>query len=419
MPIFDVFVLDTSNDQIIKHYTMRTCSLVIDARERNVLRHMAELADTPHEVKQITTADYVLIGPNGAIMAVFERKSYEDFAASFKDGRSENVGKLRTMREATGCRIFYIIEGIAFPNPKDYFGNIAYQNIESSIFHLQMRDGINVIKTKDTLHTAQTLARFVTSMNSLVRKEGDVVGGTQVAEKPIEGLADEVVTQQQLIEQLTAKHKRTIHEQARDLWSCFPGITTETADEYSSKWSIADVCKGIPRADLAAATLTSGKKLPKRACESLTAVPKATEIKLLSRIEGVSQNAAKCIMAECTITQLLTYGKDGIAIKSAGKTKKIGPVVAQRIIDLLNYKYVRAHMQIAVQMQPQQDAAMPEQPVEVPVAVANAPVPVPAQLAVAAAQARAVERGPDMNFGEAVVVKTPTKRVRKTTPKKA
>jgi ERCC4-type nuclease len=391
---------------------MRACSLVIDARERNVLRHMAELADTPHEVKQITTADYVLVGPGGAIMAVFERKSYEDFAASFKDGRSENVGKLKTMRDATGCRIFYIIEGIAFPNPKDYFGNIAYQNIESSIFHLQMRDGINVIKTKDTLHTAQTLARFVTSMNSLVRKEGEVITGG-VQEKPVADLADEVVTQQQLIEQLTAKHKRTIHEQARDLWSCFPGITTETADEYSSKWSIADVCKGIPRADLAAACLSSGKKLPKRACESLTAVPKATEIKLLSRIEGVSQNAAKCVMAECTITQLLTYGKDGIAIKSAGKTKKIGPVVAQRIIDLLNYKYVR--------MQVQPGEAAPEQPVEVPVAVADAPVPAPAQLAVAAAQARAVERGPDLNFGEAVAckAKTPTKRVRKTTPKKA
>lgn len=397
---------------------MRACSLVIDARERNVLRHAAELAETPHEVKQITTADYVLIGPNGAIMAVFERKSYEDFAASFKDGRSENVGKLRQMREATGCRIFYIIEGMAFPNPKDYFGNIAYQNIESSIFHLQMRDGINVIKTKDTLHTAQTLARFVTSMNSLVRKDGlpteGGYGNAPVAEKPIDALADEVVTQQQLIEQLTAKHKRTIHEQARDLWSCFPGITTETADEYSSKWSIADVCKGIPRADLAAATLSSGKKLPKRACESLSAVPKATEIKILSRIEGVSQNAAKTIMAECTIVQLLAYGINGIAIKSAGKTKKIGPVVAQRIIDLLNYKYVKT-----VQAH-----------VEVPVAVANAPAqampivaeaPMPAQLAVAAAQARiapAVERGPDLNFGEAVAMK-PTKRVRKTTPKKA
>jgi ERCC4-type nuclease len=389
---------------------MRGCSLIIDARERNVLRHTVELAETPHEVKQITTADYVLVGPGGAIMAVFERKSYEDFAASFKDGRSENVSKLRAMREVTGCRVFYIIEGPAFPDPKDFYGNIAYANIESSIFHLQMRDGVQVIKTRDTLHTAQTLARFVKSMDSLVRKDGlpteGGYGGTR--EKPIEELATAQVEQQQLIEQLTAKHKRSIHEQARDLWACFPGITTETADEYNRVWSIADVCRGIPRADLANAKLASGKKLPKRACESLSAVPKATEIKILSRIEGVSAAAAKTIMETCTITQLLTYGQAGIAIKSAGKTKKVGPVVAQRIIDLLTYKYAPAHAQV----EPAQAAPVHAEPAPV------APAPTPAALAATAAVARveAVERGPDINFG--VPMKTPTKRTRKTTPKK-
>lgn len=381
---------------------MRGCSLIIDARERNVLRHTVELAETPHEVKQITTADYVLVGPSGAIMAVFERKTYEDFAASFKDGRAENVSKLRTMREQTGCRIFYIIEGMAFPDPKDYFGNIAYGNIESSIFHLQMRDGIQVIKTKDTLHTARTLARFVKSMDSLVRKEGDVTGAAQPVEKPIDDLANEVVEQQKLIEQLTAKHKRSVHEQVRDLWACFPGITTETADEYNAKWSIADVCKGIPRADLTNAKLASGKKLSKRAMESLSAVPKATEIKILSRIEGISLPAAKLIMETCNITQLLTYGNAGIAIKQASKTKKIGPVVADRIINLLNYKFMPAYVPIA----------------EVPVAVVEPPVvPTVAELAANAAVARVeVERGPDINFIPGAVVKA--KRARKTTPKK-
>lgn len=385
---------------------MRGCSLIIDARERNVLRHTVELAETPHEVKQITTADYVLVGPGGAIMAVFERKSYEDFAASFKDGRSENVSKLRTMRDTTGCRIFYIIEGPAFPDPKDFYGNIAYANIESSIFHLQMRDGVQVIKTRDTLHTAQTLARFVKSMDSLVRKDGiPTEGGYNAQEKPIEELATAQVEQQQLIEQLTAKHKRSTHEQVRDLWACFPGITTETADEYNRVWSIADVCRGIPRADLANAKLASGKKLPKRACESLSAVPKATEIKILSRIEGVSAAAAKTIMETCTITQLLTYGQAGIAIKSAGKTKKVGPVVAQRIIDLLTYKYMPAQVE-PVHAEPVQAEAVHAEP-----------VPIPAALAATAAVARveAVERGPDINFGTAV--KAP-KRTRKTTPKK-
>ena len=67
-----------------------TCKLIIDTRERNVTRHAKELEEINFEIKQITTADYVVLSPLGNIVALLERKSLDDFAASLKDGRHDN-----------------------------------------------------------------------------------------------------------------------------------------------------------------------------------------------------------------------------------------------------------------------------------------------------------------------------------------
>lgn len=44
--------------------------------------------------------------PDGepVVLAAIERKSHADFAASFKDGRHENIRKLLALRAATACK---------------------------------------------------------------------------------------------------------------------------------------------------------------------------------------------------------------------------------------------------------------------------------------------------------------------------
>ena len=151
--------------------------LIADTRERNVLRHNNVFAGHSLEVKQISVGDYVIKaeGTEPRFLAVIERKSLEDFAASLKDGRHDNKNKLIDLREKTGCRIIYIIEGPPSPLPTDCFGNIPYRHIESSIFHLIIRDGICVINSVDTLDTARKLVRFCDSMETLLKKTPDVI----------------------------------------------------------------------------------------------------------------------------------------------------------------------------------------------------------------------------------------------------
>ena len=117
--------------------------LIADARERAVIPFIeTEFKDYAYIVKQVTTADYLICrasgsgasGSSGAVeadrreegeaveaapaqaqgavvLAAIERKSHEDFAASFKDGRHDNIKKLLALRGGTGCKLFYFVEG--------------------------------------------------------------------------------------------------------------------------------------------------------------------------------------------------------------------------------------------------------------------------------------------------------------------
>lgn len=317
---------------------MQSCKLIIDTRERNVTRHEREFEGIQYEIKQITTADYVITcGDN--IVTAFERKSLEDFAASIKDGRSDNKKKLLELRKKTGCAIVYIIEGDPFPRPGDCYGNIPYRFIESSIFHLMVRDNITVLRTQDTLGTASALVRFVQSMNTLAPKmdfdERKKNGGFPTD-------CDTITSQINIAEELTRKHVRSDHEIARELWSCFPGIATETADEYAATWSIADiVCEKIPRAQIANFKMANGRKISKKVVNSLTGITNPVEVRLLTCIEGISVATAKELMAERPLKTLLGYGAPGISMCKVGKSKRsLGDERAQRIIRLFNYKYV-------------------------------------------------------------------------------
>jgi ERCC4-type nuclease len=332
------------------------CVLLIDARERHVTRHAIELESITHEVKQMTTADYVVLAPNGNILAAIERKSLVDYAASLKDGRSDNKNKLIKLRNETGCRLIYIIEGPAYPDEKKYFGNIAYKNIESSMFHLMMNEGVVFIYTKDTLGTAKALGRFVRSMDTLVKKldTDDAIGGTQQIDTPTlnqdQGASINTIAKAspldktELITKLTERHMKTDHEICRLLWSSFPGIAMETADDYSQTWTIADiVCGRISRTDIANFKLPhSGRKISKKVINSLTGISKLIEVRLLSNIEGISQATAKELTDITPLRKMLTYASAVIGMNKIGKARKsLGDEKAKRILRCFNYKYVR------------------------------------------------------------------------------
>ncbi len=308
-----------------------SCKLIIDARERNVLRHESEIGEINHEVKQITTGDYIVINGD-RILAVMERKSLEDYAASLKDGRHSNKAKLLEMRAQTLCTVFYIVEGPEFPKPNDLFGNIPYRYIESSIFHLAMRDGINILRTKDTLHTAQMLVRFMQSMDNLVAK-GDIL-------EAIPQIIDGGMEFPDIHSLITARIVKADNEVVREMWSKYPGISVESADEYMKKWSLSDmICGRVPPDELKDLRMASGRRVSAKVMRGLSTLPITMQVKLLSAIPSLSQKTAASVVSIAVLPKLLEMSEGAISSMKVGKNANLGPAKAQKILKYFNFKY--------------------------------------------------------------------------------
>ncbi len=345
------------------------CTLIIDTRERDVTKHKEELSQINHVIKQLTVGDYCVLSPNGTIMAIIERKSLIDFAASFKDKRSENIQKMINLRAKTNCRILYIIEGKPFPQPTETFARVPYANIESSIFHLSVRDGVTVLRTKDTVSTAQMLVRFMRSMDTLT-KDGDVdlaaiptpaignvnsggnVDGSGVNDdgvvantatnKSTSNITSKSANEDESFKLLTATYKKTTLDIVRMMWGCFNNITVTSADNYIYTWTIKEIItRRIPKTTLSSFKLSSGKSISTKVVNSLLTMTPVLERKLLSAIPGISSTTASEMLANTDLVKLLELSADQLSQIKTGKSQRcIGDERAARIIECFNYKHV-------------------------------------------------------------------------------
>ena len=139
--------------------------LLTDDRERTVIKHLENLAHI--EITRLTVGDYAFVRDNGEIAIVVERKTLSDLAASIKDGRMENNDKLLKAREDCDCRVLYIIEGPAYPALDRKFGGIPYKCLQGKLDNLMLRDGIDIVWTKDECHTAMRLSGLLTTLNKI------------------------------------------------------------------------------------------------------------------------------------------------------------------------------------------------------------------------------------------------------------
>lgn len=320
------------------------CTLVCDTRERHVTRHN-ELTEVKLARAQMTTGDYSINSPTGQILVIIERKSLDDYGASIKDGRHDNKNKLVDLRAVTGCRIMYIIEGPAFPNQHDTFSRIAYANIESSIFHLMIKDNITVLRTQDTLDTARTLVRFVRSMDSLYKRVGDTMLNDAIPlhNDTVNNTNANDTTPPDALDLLTARKTASDDEIARRMWSCFPGITVETSSEYMRKWSIADIVrKRVTHVEISALKTSNGRTINSKTANGLISVDKRMEIKLLSVVPGISLAIATTLLEKITLSALLSYGSEmhiEVISRSNGVAKRrLGEKLAAAITRHFNYK---------------------------------------------------------------------------------
>lgn len=309
------------------------CTLDIDNREGLVLAHTEELSLIQYEKKQLTVGDYI-VRADDVIIAVIERKSLVDFAASIKDSRMDNTGKLLALRAKTACRVIYIIEcpkgGIPLDDSKK-FGNIPFGHIRSAIYHLMLRDNIMILWTIGTVGTANELVRFVRSTETLLSRVGDSTFLTQseAAESaPID------------LSELTKRYEKSDHEIVRMMWSCFSGIGCDSADDYINRWSLRDIItSSIPRTEIAAMKGSNRRTISTKVVNSLCAIGPILEERLLACVPGISKQSAKDILRGRDLRTVITSPLETISAYSTGKLNtSVGVVRATRILALFEYK---------------------------------------------------------------------------------
>ncbi|QJX72407.1 DNA repair nuclease [Faustovirus] len=353
--------------------------LIIDNRERYIIRHTDVIARIPNTLAQLTVGDYVITYRDNEtsperVFAVFERKTLEDYAASMKDGRSDNKNKLLQLRDETGCKIFYIIEGNAFPAPMAAFARTPYCYIQSSIFHLQVEYDIQIIQTRDTLHTAETLVAFMQSMTNLADSRGAIFKTfhltPQAHARPlnhdgeITGSGD--ATNNDIMATLTAPRPRTDNEILRAMWACFKSVTVESASEFMYSLTLADIfCARIDSKTLAAYKTSTGRSLSKRVVESLLRRDSHRDARILAQIPGISESKAKDILKQHSLRQLLSYSAGAISIIKVGISRKnLGELAAENILKYFN-------------LMPVINTEEPNTPVDAPITEPNVPIDAP------------------------------------------
>lgn len=305
--------------------------LVADARERAVIPFIeSEFQQHAFIVKQVTTADYLICTqpPDGepVVLAAIERKSHADFAASFKDGRHENIRKMLALRAATACKLYYFVEGPAYPCPTTKFGGIPFGNILAAMTRMMVCDGIFVVQTECEAHSAKRLADFVRAFDSY-----PTLSDTNTLSVP--GI-------------LTSRVAETDAEAAVCMWAQLAGISVVVGKALTRAFTVAELASQTVTHDQIKALKTeSGRPINKEAVASLIGVHAGSlelAVQLVSGLRNITPAVARLLLDTAGGLSRLCLSPDLAAVKLPQKTRYVqfGKARAEKVQRILNYKDV-------------------------------------------------------------------------------
>jgi len=139
-------------------------NLVIDNRENKIINLIKHLS-SDYTVEQLPVGDFLIkMGSNDGgteCVIVVERKSVNDLYQSINDGRYKEQ-KARLLAHYSLSQIVYLIEG----DLSDLYSGSHRKAVAGSIFNMQFRDNIRVVRTKDLNDTCE----FILSLYSKATK---------------------------------------------------------------------------------------------------------------------------------------------------------------------------------------------------------------------------------------------------------
>lgn len=309
-----------------------TLKLIVDDRESKVIPFFKdEYQYIEIEVKRIQIGDYAIM-QGDKIIAILERKTLTDLSASIKDGRTKNVNKLISLREETGCKIFYLIESHkARYSPTKKFARIPFKSLQTHLDHLCMLNNIFIINSISEEDTAARLIEFCTNYLSL-----NIPVSTPINNDTITTGGDESV--------LTTVIKKTDLQIIYNLWSQIPNITSKTASLFIEKYHISDLFLGnISKEEISTLKYPNGTIIGKRASK-IIAVKDNDNIQnykyycnILAELPMITKKTAVKILLEVTFNDLLRGELSEETIANIQKTPKVkvGKAAAANIYKFL------------------------------------------------------------------------------------
>lgn len=353
--------------------------LVIDDRERHVAPHIEMVClARPYMVHRLRVGDFMHCRAAAdrsqppKILANVERKTLIDFAASFKDDRYGNLEKQLQLRRDTGCQLWWVVEGKnAFPDPTTRYGRIPYTAIQSAMDHMRIRHGVQVLLTRDEMHTAQRMVDLLESY-ATVPPEYAIVPVDLAAAAPAAAAiaaaftdasaeaAAAVAAAAAPLPDILAAHElappdptqghieQSDEALATAMWSTLRGISAVLGRLLTREFSVYDLVYSgaVSNERIAALKTVTGRTINKDAAASLRALKSGREEesrRILTGIPGISDALAAAILTSAkTLRQLCAYDRatiELIPVVQKTRTIKMGPARADKIWRFLRYRW--------------------------------------------------------------------------------
>lgn len=332
--------------------------VVADMRERAVVPFLESELQMPLLVEQITVGDYLICEASATgrrVLACIERKTWADLAASISDGRHRNVEKMEQIRTSTGCKLFLLLEGPAWPHCR--FGHMTADALRAFVASMQVRHGLHVVQAADQAGSAARLHELAKAYERALG-ESPVAAGAADAGAADAGAAGAAAGAAGAAADAVAANGVPAAAMVRDdpdarpdlavltVWNNLSGIALVYSKIVSRAMSVADVVRGVVSdADIDALRSPTGTPLRNQARATLRALrggERNTCCRALSGINGISATIADVLMTQYgSLRSILSLSEDTLSIAQVPhgkKTVKLGKKRAARILRILSYK---------------------------------------------------------------------------------
>lgn len=297
---------------------MASLRFLVDDRERGIIEILdrEDHARTWWESTRLNIGDYALVFADGSDYAgsetktimIIERKTYEDFAASIKDGRIENLKDLVAIREThQSIHLAILIEGA---RPKSPVAGISCKAIRAKINHMRLRDRFHIFESQNADDTVDVLRGLVEDTATLFARSRPKVLSAPCDER---GTCGASVAR-------APRPQRRINDDVIAMYEQLPGVGPKTSARL--------VAQHVPFAEYIAKNAAYAQQSREDG---------ALDSRILCAIMGVSARGALAIRAlvpSGTLIELCDLSKEDLAqLKIAGKNQRI---LGKRVFDCLH-----------------------------------------------------------------------------------